>query len=93
MTVFFNGFKAFLGPHYRFPGSIFAVEFTPYVALIMFIILLGISRLVIGEETFEKRILTPAEVASDMTSEQEESTGTPAGNKLKQVVNAVLDYL
>jgi hypothetical protein len=93
MIVFFNGFKAFLGPSYPFPESIFAVEIAPYITLIVFIILVGISRLVMGGKAFEKRRLTPAEVASDMTCEQDDFTGTPAGSKLKQAVVAVLNFL
>lgn len=89
----FNGFKAFLGPHYPFPGdSIFAIELAPYITLIIFIILFGISRLVIGEEAFELRRLSADDVASDMTS-QDDSTDMPARSDWEQVITAVLNFL
>jgi hypothetical protein len=90
--VFFNGFKAFLGPRYPFSNSSFANELAPYITLVVFIILFGISGLVIGKEAFQKRRLSPADVASDMTS-QDDFTDMPAGSKWEQAVTAFLKFL
>ena len=66
--LLFQGFKAVMGWNHSFQNRVqWALQLTTYSPVIMFFLLLGISRWVLGEEALQRKDLDAVHVVNGMT--------------------------
>jgi len=90
--VLFQGFKIVLGWNHSFQNRVqWALQLTTYSPVIVFFLLLGISKWVLGEEALQRKHLDAAHAANGKT----DLKGPPVerGGKGRQAINAILDII
>ena len=92
IQAIFAGFKVVLGWQGPFQDKLqWALELSTYVGLIMFVLLFALSRWVLGETAFQRRVLNAADIANGMApmgARPSELEGT-----WWRAINAILDFL
>lgn len=92
IVVLFQGFKAVLGWNNSFQNRVqWALQLTTYSPVIVFFILLGVSKWVVGDEALQRKDLDAAQVVNGMTDPQDPPG--PRGGKRRQAIDAILDSI
>jgi hypothetical protein len=92
--VIFQGFKAYLGPHNAYwasTNSSWAVQFACYTGILVFLLLLGISRLVLGADAFQWRNFEEDEMLDGGTGDDDEPPPREVG--WTGIVSLLLDFI
>lgn len=90
--VLFEGFKVLLGWHRLFQDKVqWAFELSTYSAIIIFLLLFGVSRWVLGETAFQRRELNAADIADGMAPMDEPRP--EVGPRWRRAINAILNFI
>jgi hypothetical protein len=88
IKVFTQGFQVIFGWRHSFQDSVqWALQLASYAAILFFVILLGLSRCVLGNKAFRRPKLDAAAIKDGCTPESEQE------EERKGVIEAILDFI
>ena len=92
MEVLFQGFKVVLGWHHSFQNNVqWALEVTTYSPIIGFLLLLLVSRWVLGEDALRRKDLNAAQVVDGMAPVMD--CPEEIKDKWKRALNSILNFI